>query len=1077
MPNYAKRIRDDTVGILLMERKIADLAMAAYRKWIPLVADQVLPSLTADGSLDPDGLMPDIDALMLTQEQWDAILDGEFIPGVQELMALQIEERLEEDDVEIPEEIKVPPVAVAPAIPMGKAATRIYAVPALRDLQASYLENVRNRMVRTPDTVFREIAKDINLGMADGEGIKDLRKRVQVFLDGNLDDWKGRAETVARTEATGAYNGASHAASEFRAELHGVELEKVWVATMDSRTRKTHFAADGQRRRMNERFKVGRANLRYPGDPAGPAGEIINCVTGDALVAWPGDHVLNVTRRTQQGTFVQLSTVNGHQLTVTPNHPVLTLGGYVPAGSIKPGQYLVATAVAVTPEVQDGPPRADETFRAARKFGTEQRVVGAAVQFHGDAAEGAEVQVVSTDSELWHKSYPAMKGTFRDSRFYGLSDAESPCFGDSGAKRGSGPVVPGLVDAGTRSGVLAGSVGAGGERSSLVGGQRGHADTIRFRTRTDRQASLFQSAHDQGTRDPETLAHLQDADALGMQLSEVAHVDLFTGRHQVYNLSTGREWYTANGIALHNCRCSMLELEPDDELPGETDRQTERSTTDATVRNRVGGRVGDIKGEVDRRSKEEGITRARDDEDGEGIVASANTEEKHMARPTWTGVLAPLGTPTGDGRIIKEGAAITFRDFPLPLSWQKTSADGHLQSVVIGGIVAARVEGTEITAEGFLLETPEANEAKDLLAEKLIRPSIDPADVVWEMVDEAGNPVDYEQMEAAWMAGEDFVVLDQFAEMKVMGATLVDHPAFAEAQITLDAEPQEEIAPADSEEGDDAIDVAEAEASLVASVAAIAERRITDDFYVEKPDVFEDPGFTEVTRLHMTDDGRVQGHVAAWGTCHVGYTNECKTPPHSMTNYGYFHQSEIGVPGGRLGVGRLTVGGGHADSRLGMQAALSHYDNTGASWAFVRAGEDEHGIWVSGVPHPAATTLQIAEGLSAPLSGDWRRRGGNLEMIAALAVVSGGFPQPRGYRDDAGREGSLVAAGALQPSTKAGKPNGKSIEQIVADAATRAVENYAARQQREARVAAVHLRITERKRAFVAEVATKIAAG
>lgn len=801
MPNYAKRIRDDTVGILLMERKIADLAMAAYRKWIPLVADQVLPSLTADGSLDPDGLMPDIDALMLTQEQWDAILDGEFIPGVQELMALQIEERLEEDDVEIPEEIKVPPVAVAPAIPMGKAATRIYAVPALRDLQASYLENVRNRMVRTPDTVFREIAKDINLGMADGEGIKDLRKRVQVFLDGNLDDWKGRAETVARTEATGAYNGASHAASEFRAELHGVELEKVWVATMDSRTRKTHFAADGQRRRMNERFKVGRANLRYPGDPAGPAGEIINC------------------------------------------------------------------------------------------------------------------------------------------------------------------------------------------------------------------------------------------------------------------------------------RCSMLELEPDDELPGETDRQTERSTTDATVRNRVGGRVGDIKGEVDRRSKEEGITRARDDEDGEGIVASANTEEKHMARPTWTGVLAPLGTPTGDGRIIKEGAAITFRDFPLPLSWQKTSADGHLQSVVIGGIVAARVDGSEITAEGFLLETPEANEAKDLLAEKLIRPSIDPADVVWEMVDEAGNPVDYEQMEAAWMAGEDFVVLDQFAEMKVMGATLVDHPAFAEAQITLDAEPQEEIAPADSEEGDDAIDVAEAEASLVASVAAIAERRITDDFYVEKPDVFEDPGFTEVTRLHMTDDGRVQGHVAAWGTCHVGYTNECKTPPHSMTNYGYFHQSEIGVPGGRLGVGRLTVGGGHADSRLGMQAALSHYDNTGASWAFVRAGEDEHGIWVSGVPHPAATTLQIAEGLSAPLSGDWRRRGGNLEMIAALAVVSGGFPQPRGYRDDAGREGSLVAAGALQPSAKAGKPNGKSIEQIVAAAATRAVENYAARQQREARVAAVHLRITERKRAFVAEVATKIAAG
>ena len=45
---------------------------------------------------------------------------------------------------------------------------------------------------------------------------------------------------------------------------------------MDSATRHTHAAADGQKVRKGQSFNVGGESLKYPGDPAGSAGNTIN---------------------------------------------------------------------------------------------------------------------------------------------------------------------------------------------------------------------------------------------------------------------------------------------------------------------------------------------------------------------------------------------------------------------------------------------------------------------------------------------------------------------------------------------------------------------------------------------------------------------------------------------------------------------------------------------------------------------------------------------------------------------------------------------------------------------------------
>lgn len=188
---------------------------------------------------------------------------------------------------------------------------------------------------------------------------------------------------------------------------------------------------------------------------------------------------------------------------------------------------------------------------------------------------------------------------------------------------------------------------------------------------------------------------------------------------------------------------------------------------------------------------------------------------------------------------------------------------------------------------------------------------------------------------------------------------------------------------------------------------------------------FDNPKLTGPTPLHIDDDGRVYGHAATWGTCHVGIGNSCTLAPKSATGYAYFHTGEVlTAEGSRVPVGRLTYGaGGHAGANLGYRAAAEHYDSTTSLGALVRAGEDEYGIWVAGALVPEADEAAVRTMRATPLSGDWRRIGGNLEMVAALHVNTAGFPIPRvltasaeaGLPSEEGEEIvlSLVSAGVV----------------------------------------------------------------
>lgn len=144
---------------------------------------------------------------------------------------------------------------------------------------AAYLNEVGNRLVRLPDEVYALIVRELESGHALGESIPDLSTRVQRVLTATGSEyWPSRARTVARTETLGAVNAGAFAGAVRDAETRGdLAPMKVWLATEDTRTRPTHTEADGQRTLLTSPFRVGGAQLQFPGDPRGPANEVINC--------------------------------------------------------------------------------------------------------------------------------------------------------------------------------------------------------------------------------------------------------------------------------------------------------------------------------------------------------------------------------------------------------------------------------------------------------------------------------------------------------------------------------------------------------------------------------------------------------------------------------------------------------------------------------------------------------------------------------------------------------------------------------------------------------------------------------
>lgn len=142
----------------------------------------------------------------------------------------------------------------------------------IRQAQSDYLNNATSRYAGVPDTMYRDVAKELDKGHAAGESPDEMVGRVQKVIPASS---AKTARMIARTESAATMTNATISVAKLTTSTGTSDLEKAWVATMDRKTRRTHYAADGQRVPVNGKFQLGRFKVDHPGD--GPPEEARNC--------------------------------------------------------------------------------------------------------------------------------------------------------------------------------------------------------------------------------------------------------------------------------------------------------------------------------------------------------------------------------------------------------------------------------------------------------------------------------------------------------------------------------------------------------------------------------------------------------------------------------------------------------------------------------------------------------------------------------------------------------------------------------------------------------------------------------
>jgi hypothetical protein len=401
------------------------------------------------------------------------------------------------------------------------------------------------------------------------------------------------------------------------------------------------------------------------------------------------------------------------------------------------------------------------------------------------------------------------------------------------------------------------------------------------------------------------------------------------------------------------------------------------------------------------------------------------------------------GVQTGDRRKIA-AEALSWRDLPQSLMANTKTTQGHDQAELVGRIDSAeRYDASKlidsrtnqpygkgiyaVKLEGVFTSEEQANRVYNLVKGRFLRGvSVDLSDVESEIeyVDKDGEVAEVDGLEGLFFDGD---MVETVTAGRIMGCTITPFPAFEGAYIELldddgNVGPSTQPSRPTAQEQRAGLTIHNSFSTRDCKPCQDGQGLTAGAGPQFPPKAwFEDPKLPGPTPLTVMDDGRVFGHLALFDTCHTGFAGQCVKPPHSLTNYALFRTGVVKVAENELvPVGQITLDTKHADIRASRLAAARHYDHTGTAVADIVTGEDEHGIWFAGALRPDLTESQVRTLRASSLSGDWREHGGNLELLAALAVNTPGFPVVRQLVASGMPQALTAASGALQqPETLA----------------------------------------------------------
>ena len=144
-------------------------------------------------------------------------------------------------------------------------------------MQQYYGIDLLNMAEGITDTTRQIIAEILSKASITGASIDEIVKEIE-----RLAVNRKRARLIARTETVTAANSAAIINAKEKAKEFGLEMNKIWIATNDNRTRNDHRSVNQMVVGIDDPFNVGGYQMQQPGDRGSkysptPAKEICNC--------------------------------------------------------------------------------------------------------------------------------------------------------------------------------------------------------------------------------------------------------------------------------------------------------------------------------------------------------------------------------------------------------------------------------------------------------------------------------------------------------------------------------------------------------------------------------------------------------------------------------------------------------------------------------------------------------------------------------------------------------------------------------------------------------------------------------
>lgn len=436
----------------------------------------------------------------------------------------------------------------------------------------------------------------VKAGYARGASVGQIRRSIQMYNQGLA---KQQVTALARTGAQHYANSAREAMALDNADII---KKRYFLSVLDNRTTIGCRALHGKTWDIDDDKYV-----RLP--------RHINCLTEDTLVSTCSD-VSNIYKRWYKGRMVKITTKAGRTIKITPNHPILTLRGWVDAGSVDSSDKVVCIKDITAFSANDYKNSVKTSFgnlfascNISVNPGSVTVRPSAAEDFHGDFTDG-EVSIVNVDSFGWDNVIKVSFEQFKDLGFVSGKLANPTLTGDSSSKSffmGFNSARGGFVSGASKLGnlfrggfshscrLLLGSISSLpvnrikkvldwlraavkpyafsytiNANSRLISGNNvslfsfSELDKPRVLDGNARALNCFVNVRN---RNAESLSDIDWHNATNSELDDVVSAEVFEFSGHVYNLENKDNWYLSNDIVTHNCRSSYLYLLEGQEKP------------------------------------------------------------------------------------------------------------------------------------------------------------------------------------------------------------------------------------------------------------------------------------------------------------------------------------------------------------------------------------------------------------------------------------------------------------------------------------------------------------------------------